>query len=64
MTRNLIGLRLLIRFVDRLMAYPEWTPDSILVAAAKYVGVISFQPMGKRVPIRSYVGTSKSEWAC
>jgi hypothetical protein len=40
---------------DRLMALPEWTPDSILVTAAKYVDVISFQPMGTRMPIRDYV---------
>ena len=33
---------------DRLMALPEWTPDSILVTAAKHVDVISFQPMGTR----------------
>ena len=40
---------------DRFMALPEWTPDSILVTAAKYVDVISFQPMGTRVPIRGYL---------
>jgi hypothetical protein len=37
------------------MALPEWTPDSILVTAAKYVDVISFQPMGTRTPIREYI---------
>jgi hypothetical protein len=40
---------------DRLMALPNWTPDSILVTAAKYVDVISFQPMGTRTPIREYI---------
>jgi hypothetical protein len=40
---------------DRLMALPEWTPDSILVTAAKYVDVISFQPMGTRTMLRDYL---------
>lgn len=40
---------------DRLMAFPEWTPDSILVTAAKYVDVISFQPMGTRKFIQDYI---------
>jgi hypothetical protein len=40
---------------DRLMALPEWTPDSILVTAAKYVDVISFQPMGTRTPMGDYL---------
>ncbi|MGQ9823316.1 MAG: hypothetical protein ACUVQK_15795 [Thermogutta sp.] len=40
---------------DRLMALPEWTPDSILVTAAKYVDVISFQPMGTRTLLRDYI---------
>lgn len=37
---------------DRLMALPNWTPDSILVTAAKHVDVISFQPMGTRTMLR------------
>ncbi len=40
---------------DRLMALPDRTPDSILVTAAKYVDVISFQPMGTRTPLREYL---------
>ncbi|MCL4206145.1 MAG: hypothetical protein KJ000_26980 [Pirellulaceae bacterium] len=40
---------------DRLMALPEWTPDSILVTAAKHVDVISFQPMGTRTMLRDYI---------
>jgi hypothetical protein len=40
---------------DRFMAGPERTPDSILVTAAKYVDVISFQPMGTRNPICKYI---------
>ncbi|NLY00625.1 MAG: hypothetical protein GXY83_31395 [Rhodopirellula sp.] len=40
---------------DRLMALPEWTPDSILVTAAKYVDVIAFQPMGTRTMLRDYI---------
>lgn len=40
---------------DRLMALPEWTPDSILVTAAKYVDVIAFQPMGTRTMLRDYL---------
>ena len=40
---------------DRLMALAEWTPDSILVTAAKYVDVISFQPMGTRTLLREYI---------
>ena len=40
---------------DRFMALPRWTPDSILVTAAKYVDVISFQPMGTRTPLREYI---------
>jgi hypothetical protein len=40
---------------DRLMALPERTPDSILVTAAKYVDVISFQPMGTRTMLRDYI---------
>ena len=40
---------------DRLMALPEWTPDSILVTASKYVDVISFQPMGTRTLLRDYI---------
>ena len=40
---------------DRLMALSDWTPDSILATAAKYVDVISFQPMGTRTPIRNYI---------
>jgi hypothetical protein len=40
---------------DRFMALPERTPDSILVTAAKYVDVISFQPMGTRTPLRKYL---------
>jgi len=37
------------------MALPEWTPDSILVTAAKYVDVISFQPLGTRTLLRTYL---------
>lgn len=40
---------------DRLMALPEWTPDSILTTAAKYVDVISFQPMGTRTMLRDHI---------
>jgi hypothetical protein len=40
---------------DRLMALPEWTPDSILVTAAKHVDVISLQPMGTRTMLRDYI---------
>lgn len=40
---------------DRLMAFPNRTPDSILVTASKYVDVISFQPMGTRMPLRQYI---------
>jgi hypothetical protein len=40
---------------DRLMALPERTPDSILITAAKYVDVISFQPMGTVKPIGAYL---------
>ncbi|MBM4091337.1 MAG: hypothetical protein FJ276_18225 [Planctomycetes bacterium] len=40
---------------DRLMALPEWTPDSILVTASRYVDVISFQPMGTRTLLRDYI---------
>jgi hypothetical protein len=40
---------------DRLMALPEWTPDSILITAARYVDAISFQPMGTRTPLRDYI---------
>jgi hypothetical protein len=40
---------------DRLMALPAWTPDSILVTAAKYVDAISFQPMGTRTMLRDYI---------
>lgn len=40
---------------DRLMALPEWTPDSILATAAKYVDVISFQPLGTRTLLRAYL---------
>ncbi len=40
---------------DRLMALSEWTPDSILVTAAKYVDVLSFQPMGTRTMLRDYI---------
>lgn len=35
---------------DRLMALPERTPDSILQTAAKFVDVLSFQPMGTPKP--------------
>jgi hypothetical protein len=40
---------------DRLMALPERTPDSILQTAAKFVDVISFQPMGTPKPIGAYL---------
>ncbi|MBN2450026.1 MAG: hypothetical protein JXR77_06535 [Lentisphaeria bacterium] len=40
---------------DRLMALPEWTPDSVLVTAAKYVDAVAFQPMGTRTMLRSYI---------
>jgi hypothetical protein len=40
---------------DRLMALSDWTPDSITVTAAKYVDVISFQPMGTPTLIRTYL---------
>lgn len=40
---------------DRLMALPEWTPDSILATAAKHVDVIAFQPMGTRTMLRDYL---------
>lgn len=40
---------------DRLMAFPERTPDSILITAAKFVDVISFQPLGTGKPIGAYL---------
>ncbi len=40
---------------DRLMALPERTPDSILETAAKFVDVLSFQPMGTLKPIGAYL---------
>jgi hypothetical protein len=40
---------------DRLMALPERTPDSILQTAAKFVDVLSFQPMGTPTPIGEYL---------
>jgi len=45
---------------DRFMAAapsqrPLHTPDSILKTAARFVDVISFQPMGTQKPIRSYL---------
>lgn len=40
---------------DRLMALAERTPDSLLKTAAKYVDVISFQPMGTRTMLSSYI---------
>ncbi len=40
---------------DRLMALPERTPDSILQTAAKFVDVLSFQPMGTPKPIGAYL---------
>jgi hypothetical protein len=40
---------------DRLMALPERTPDSILRTAAKFVDVLSFQPMGTPKPIGAYL---------
>jgi hypothetical protein len=46
---------------DRFMAIPDdgrphmKVPDDLLVVAAKYVDVISFQPMGTRIMIRDYI---------
>jgi hypothetical protein len=40
---------------DRLMALPEWTPDSILTTAARHVDAIAFQPMGTRTMLREYI---------
>lgn len=40
---------------DRLMALPERTPDSILQTAAKFVDVLSFQPLGTPKPIGAYL---------
>ncbi|NOY00495.1 MAG: hypothetical protein GXP30_12280 [Verrucomicrobia bacterium] len=40
---------------DRLMALPERTPDSIIATAAKYVDVITFQPMGTKKLIGGYI---------
>ncbi len=40
---------------DRLMALPEWTPDSILATASKHVDAIAFQPMGTRTMLRNYL---------
>ncbi|TWU64561.1 Pectate lyase superfamily protein [Crateriforma conspicua] len=40
---------------DRFMAFPERTPDSILVTASKYVDVLSFQPMGTRTMLCDYI---------
>ncbi len=44
---------------DRLMATPGvppmQTPDSVILTAAQYVDVLSFQPMGTQHPIRGFV---------
>jgi len=40
---------------DRLMALPAWTPDSILVTAARHVDVLSFQPMGTKTMPQEYI---------
>jgi hypothetical protein len=40
---------------DRFMALPERTPDSILQTAAKFVDVISLQPLGTPNPIGAYL---------